>query len=212
MQIRAQNLFRDETSSENYFAKITVEKNTGGICSGKGQIVLFNKITEQKVQEFSSPALDFAIEKNQIPVNKEISLGKYQSPIVFGDFNFDGFEDIAIRNGSNAIYIAASYDIYLFDKNQFIKNKDFSDLASNNLGLFSVDKKKKQLTASQKEGCCYYKDLTYQVINTDKLLLVKTVIEDATIGENVTVVTQDLINGKMKTTVKTYKINEYYNQ
>jgi hypothetical protein len=210
----AQHLFLDRTSSEHYYAKINVEVKNDAIYSGKGKITLFDRITDQQIQVLTSPQLDFAINKTQVPVNNVISLGKYQSPLIFGDFNFDGEEDIAIRNGSNENYQAAAYNIYLYNRNtnKFVENKEFTKLASNNLGMFSLDKKAKQLTISQKEGCCYYKDLTYQINNVNKLLLVKTLIEDATIGENVTVIIQELINGKMKTNFKTYKIKDYYKQ
>ncbi len=210
----AQYLFNDETSSADYKAKITVANYNAGLSNGQATIMLFDKITDQQIQIFSSNDLAFSLKENQDPNNGEVSLGKYQSPLIFDDFNFDGFDDIAIRNGHNTQYNGASFDIYTFNSVQkkFILDAELTRLASNNRGMFDLNKAAKQITIHQKEGCCYYKDITYQTNGEKKIAIVATVIEDATIGDNVTVITQKLINGKMSKIVQTFKTKEYYAQ
>jgi hypothetical protein len=44
---------------------------------------------------------------------------------IFGDFNFDGQEDLAICNGKNGGYEAPSYDVYLYNVglSKFVRNR-----------------------------------------------------------------------------------------
>jgi len=211
---KAQYKFNDETSSSQYDAKITVANYSGTFCSGPGIITLSDKITKEKTQVFTSADLTFSLTENQHPETGEINLGKYQSPLIFGDFNFDGIEDVAIRNGHNNIYNGASYTVYLYhvNKKKFVLNKELTDLATNNMGMFAIDRKNKSLTITQKEACCYYKDITYKVSASNKPYFVQSVIEDSSIGEDVTVITQKIVDGKLKKTVQKYKTKDYYRQ
>lgn len=69
----------------------------------------------------------------------------YQSVVFIEDYNFDGTEDLAIRDGNNSGYGGPSYQIYLFSprSKKFVHNQAFTDLAQNeSLGMFEIDKKK----------------------------------------------------------------------
>ncbi|MCZ4245626.1 XAC2610-related protein [Pedobacter punctiformis] len=209
----AQYKLADHSSSEKYEAKINVENCIDGLCSGKATIILSDKITGKEIQTFRSNDLDFSLKTNQDPKTSTVELGKYQSPLIFGDFNFDGNEDIAIRNGSKSAYNDPSYDVYIFDgKNKFALDKELTTLASSNSGMFKIDRKSKQLSVYKKDGCCYNKTTNYRLDVKKGLLEVSSVIEDSSIGDYVTVITQKLVDGKTKRTIERFKTKEYYKE
>ncbi len=89
-----------------------------------------------------------------------------QRLLVFGDFNFDGHQDLAIRNGNDGGYAAASYDVYLFDPSSpvLVLNKALSALTREPyLGLFEVDSTARLLVTHSKSGCCWRQTINWQV-------------------------------------------------
>jgi len=209
---KAQFKFTANNSSNNFKAKIFVENCTTGHCNGKATIILYDKITDKEMQTFTSKDLDFGLTEMQNAQLGWLDLGKYQTPLIFGDFNFDGTEDLAIRNGNNGAYASPSYDIYLSINNKFVPNAALTKLASENLGLFDVDKKNKQLAIHLKNGCCFDKTINYKFDVKKELYEDSSVIEDSSIADNVTVITQKLVDGKIKKTVQKFKFKDYYNQ
>ncbi|TCD07054.1 hypothetical protein EZ449_14785 [Pedobacter frigidisoli] len=210
---KAQFKFLSNNSSTQYNAKIFVANCENGACGGKATIILYDKISEKELETFHSADLDFGLTEKQNAQLGWLDLGKYQSPLIFGDFNFDGLEDMAIRNGSNSAYASPSYDVYLASaNNKFILNKELTKLASENLGMFDVDRKLKTLTVHLKSGCCYQQAISYKIDTKSFLTEFLSVIEDSSIGENVTVITQKLVDGKMKKTVEKFKTKDYYEQ
>ncbi|PWS26767.1 hypothetical protein DHW03_12100 [Pedobacter yonginense] len=210
---KAQYKFLATNSSNQFTAKIFVADCANGVCGGKATIILFDKATEAELQTFNSSDLDFTLSANQNANLGWLDLGKYQTPLVFGDFNFDGFEDLAIRNGSRGAYNEPSYDVYLNGNgNKFVLNEALTKLASDNLGMFDVDRKLKQLVIHQKDGCCYDKTINYSYDNKKGLTEVSSVIEDSSIGDDVTVITQKMVDGKVKRKVERFKIKDYYKQ
>ncbi|RDC55059.1 hypothetical protein DU508_18065 [Pedobacter chinensis] len=208
----AQFKFLANNSSNQYKAKIFVADCSDGSCGGKATIILYDQITEKEIQTFHSADLDFGLTEKQNAKIGWLELGKYQSPLIFGDFNFDGAEDIAIRNGSNGSYASPSYDIYLAKGDNFFLNKELTKLASENLGMFEVNKNLKQITINHKDGCCYHKSINYAIGAKNGLTEVSSVIEDSSIGDDVTVITQKLSNGKIKRTIQKFKKKDYYEQ
>lgn len=210
---KAQFKFLALNSSNQYKAKIFVANCADGACGGRATIILYNKATETELQTFNSVDLDFSLTEKQNANLGWLDLGKYQTPLIFGDFNFDGLEDIAIRNGSNGAYSGPSYDIYLNSiVSKFILNKELTKLASENLGMFDVDRKLKQLAIHQKDGCCYDKTINYTFEDKKGLIETSSIIEDSSIGDDVTVITQKTVDGKIKKTVQKFKIKDYYKQ
>lgn len=208
-----QGWFLANNCSNQYNAKIFVENCDNGVCGGKSTIILYDKISDKELETFHSADLDFSLSEKQDAKIGWLELSKYQSPLIFGDFNFDGKEDMAIRNGSQGVYISPSYDVYLATtNNRFILNTNLTKLASENLGMFEVDKKNKLLIIEQKDGCCYHKTINYSIDVKNKLTEVSSVIEDSTAGDIVTVITQKKVGGKTARTVKRFKTDEYYKQ
>lgn len=207
----AQFKFLSNNTSNEYNAKLFVADCNNGHCEGKSTIMLYDKISGEEIQTFSSIDLNFSLTDKQDARIGWIDLGKYQSPLIFGDFNFDGVEDLAIRNGNNGAYASPSYDVYLSSKNRkFVLDKNFTKLASENLGMFNIDRKKKQISVEEKSGCCYHKTTSYTVDAKKGLTEVASVIEDSSIGDDVTVITQKLIGGKMQKTIQKFKTKDYY--
>lgn len=210
---QAQFKFLANNSSDQYKAKIFVEKCEGNACSGKATIIIYEKVTDRETDIFHSEDLDFGLTATQNAKLGWLELGKYQTPLIFGDFNFDGLEDLAIRNGSNGAYGSPSYDVYLSSKeNKFLKSEELTKLASENLGMFDFDKKTKQIATHQKDGCCFDKTINYKFNAKNLLYEDSSVIEDSSIADIVTVITQKNIDGKVKRTVQKFKMKDYYNQ
>lgn len=213
LSAKAQFKFLANNSSNQYNAKIFVANCENGACGGKATIIIYDKISEKELETFHSVDLDFGLTEKQHAELGWIDLGKYQSPLIFGDFNFDGYEDIAIRNGSNGTYASPSYDVYTASaSDKFTLNKELTKLASENLGMFDVDRKLKTLAIHLKSGCCYQQTINYKIDTKNILTQVSSVIEDSSIGDDVTVITQKLVEGKMKKTVEKFRIKDYYEQ
>ncbi|QDW26173.1 XAC2610-related protein [Pedobacter sp. KBS0701] len=211
--LKAQFKFLANNSSDQYKAKIFVDKCEGNACSGKATIIVYDKVRDREIDTFHSDGLEFGLTETQNAKLGWLELGKYQTPLIFGDFNFDGLEDLAIRNGSKGAYSSPSYDVYLAAaENKFLLNNELTKLASENLGMFDVDKKLRQVSIHQKDGCCFDKTINYKFDAKKAPYEDSSVIEDSSIADYVTVITQKLVDGKMKRTVQKFKMKDYYNQ
>lgn len=203
----AQQKFSLDNASKKYSVVILVDTCYEGTCEGKGIIKLADKNTRQLFQTFTSGNLYFFLDSTQRPSFNINELYDEQSPLIFDDFNFDGSEDLAIRNGNNSGYGGPSYDIYVYNKTrkQFVRSKELTKLASENLGMFQTDHKKKRLVTFQKSGCCWHATNEYEVIPRKGLIKVYELTEDESNGKFVIVTTRKLINNKWTKTVKKTK-------
>ncbi|RLJ76709.1 XAC2610-related protein [Pedobacter alluvionis] len=210
---RAQFKFLANNSSDQYKAKIFVDKCEGNACGGKATVIVYDKVTDREIDTFHSDGLEFGLTETQNAKLGWLELGKYQTPLIFGDFNFDGLEDLAIRNGNNGSYASPSYQVYLTSKeNKFLLSNELTKLASENLGMFDIDKKTKQIAIHQKDGCCFDKTINYKFDTKNVPYEDSSVIEDSSIADIVTVITQKIVDGKIKRTVQKFKMKDYYNQ
>lgn len=206
--------FEVKNASKNYSAIIQVEYCDVGQCGGKGTVDLFDN-NNTKVQTFTSDNLVIALQQGQKPVSgKMMELPKEQSSLIIDDFNFDGTEDIAIRNGNMGNYHSASYDVYVFNSTRmsFVKSKELTDLASNGFDIFSVDSQRKRLITFGKSGCCDLFTTEYAVIPNKGLEKVFEKEEDMTIEDRVKVITKEKIKNKWVTKTKIYSSEEYNKQ
>jgi hypothetical protein len=207
-----QNHFEVNDSSKKYNAIITVENCGTDQCKGKATIDLLDK-NNKKIQSFTSQDLVFTINENQNPASGgNIQLHADQSPLVFGDFNFDGTDDVAVRNGNMGNYGSASYDVYVFNatKKQFVLSKELTELATVNMDMFETDAKRKRLITYGKSGCCRIFTTEYTVIPNKGLDKVSEKIEDTSAEETVEVTTKEKVNNKWVTKTKKYPVKEYY--
>lgn len=208
----AQNQFELKDASKNFDVKMNVEHCAEDECQGKATIELLDKKTSKIFQTLTSDNLNFYLNKDQKPTANIIQLYNEQSPLIFDDFNFDGTEDMAIRNGNESSYGGPSYDVYVFNitKKQLVLSEELTVLAHENLGMFNTDSERKRLITYSKSGCCWHLTTEYSVLPQRGLFKVYELEEDATGGEKVKVTRKEFIDDKWTTHIKTYPINEYY--
>jgi hypothetical protein len=182
-------------------------------CSGKARVKIYRKGAKAPFQVLSLPNIQ--IYRDQIAYNpavdqKSRELYNDEYSFIFGDFNFDGQEDLAICNGRNGGYGMPSYNVYLYNVglSRFVKNRALSELTDGASGLFSVDLKKKQLTVFAKSGCCYHVTAIYRVQGA-KPVLIENTTEDANLtGGVVVTTTRRLVKGRWIRKVKKERIQE----
>ena len=208
----SQSNFVIKNGSKQFDAQISVFQCEGDTCSGEGIVKLIDKKTKKLFQALTSEDLYFHLNKDQKPSVNVIQLYNEQSPLIFEDFNFDGSEDLAIRNGNNSGYGGPSYDVYVFNstKKQFVTSGELTNLAYENLGMFQTDPQRKRIITSAKSGCCWHITTEYTIVPKRGLQKVYELEEDAQGGEFVTVTTRNFVNNKWVSKAKKYKINDYY--
>lgn len=203
--------FKVNDGSKQYDAVISVSQCDKETCSGEGKVSLYKKGSKQLLQSLTSEDLYFFLKEDQTPSVNVIQLYDEQSPLIFDDFNFDGQQDLAIRNGNYSSYGGPSYDVYVFNKTKakFVLSDALTKLAVENLGMFQTDHKRQRLITFNKSGCCYHETIEYVVVPNKGLKAVYKVIEDATGGDDgVKVTTRELKNNKWVQSVKKYKVDE----
>lgn len=192
--------FAIENASKKYNTEIDVEECLADLCRHKANVVLFNKNGE-KIQTLVSEDLVLSFKEkfkpskvNVIPLTSEMV---YEIPVVFGDFNFDGTEDVAIRNGNGGNYGSASYDVYVFNstQNQFVPSKELTEIASSYQGMFEVDYGRRRLITYARSGASLHYTYEYQVIPNKGIDLVYEKIADVS-EEPSKVTIREKINNK----------------
>lgn len=139
------------------------------------QITLRDKSSGQVLQRIDS-AEAFAVYKPdslELDLNQAPAYGD-QSLLFFDDFNFDGQQDLAVRNGSEGGYGGPSYDIYLSDPASptLVFSPAFSSLTRDEqLGMFGVDPVAKRLSTRSKQGCCWHQSAIWQVENNQPVMV-----------------------------------------
>lgn len=195
----AQNYFELTNVSNGFNVVVSMETCTENKCSGKATVDLYDKNTMKKYQSFSSSDFYLDLNENHKPVSDSL-----KNSVVFGDFNFDGLEDFAIRNG-NTNHESPFYEVYLNDgsKQQFVLNDELTNLVRSNSGMFKTDSEHKKIIAYQKNGCCWNLTSEYLLVPERGLLKVLEFEEDTRDPEKVTTVKREFIDYKWfaKTTI-----------
>ena len=202
----AQEKFDIKDASKDYDMKIEVAKCDNNICEGKATFMLLKKGETKPFQIFRLADTSFMLEENSRPLVNKTMLYDEQSAFNFGDYNFDGTEDLALCDGTNGGYGMPSYQVYLFSPRtkKFVNSPALTRLAQGEyLGMFEVDVQKKVLRTFGKSGCCFHFKGEFSVVN-NRPKKVLEIIEDATIPDEqkVKVTTKKLVNGRWRTTVK----------
>jgi hypothetical protein len=129
---------------------------------------------------------------------------KDQFDVFFGDYNFDGVMDLALRDGMNGGYGFPSYQVYLFskEKNEFVLSPSFTELGQYQ-GMFEVKKNKKMIYNHTKSGCCSHTTEGYKIVNDKPFKVYDHTVEGSLeVADGVTtpeVITKKLVNGKWRT-------------
>ncbi|WP_213939206.1 hypothetical protein [Pseudomonas sp. dw_612] len=143
------------------------------------QITLRDKTSGQVLQRIDSPEA-FAVYKpdsRMIEINQAPLYGE-QSLLFFDDFNFDGQQDLAVRNGSEGGYDGPSYDIYLSDPASptLVFSPAYAYLTRDQqLGMFRVDPVAKRLHTGSKSGCCWHQYATWQIENNEPVMVAEKI-------------------------------------
>jgi hypothetical protein len=208
----AQQKFEIRNASKNFNVRVEVEKCAGGFCEGAATFRLLKKGGKKPFQVFKLADTSLWLDKNGKAQANTTILYDEQSAVNFGDFNFDGAEDLALCDGTNGGYGMPSYQVYLFSpqSKKFVRSAPLTNLAQGvNLGMFEVDAKRKVLRTFSKDGCCWHQTQEFQVVgNRPKKIL--EITEDATIPDEtkVEVTTKKLAGGRWRTSVKKVKREE----
>lgn len=218
----AQQTFEIKSSSAAYNIEVKIDKcdeerkrMSPSVCEGSGRVGIYRKGSTVPFQVLNFKNLE--VNEDQLAYNGEIDkherkLYDDEYSFVFGDFNFDRNEDLAICTGRNGGYGAPSYSVYVYNvkSKQFVENLRLSKLAEGGyLGLFFIEPKKRQLVAHSKSGCCYHETEVYKVAS-NKPVLVERVIEEASgsddAGYVVRITTRRLVKGKWVKRVRKKKV------
>lgn len=208
----SQEKFEIKNASKNYDVKIEVAKCEDGFCEGAATFSLMKKSESKPFQTFKLANTSLWLDKNGAAQASTTLLYDEQSAINFGDFNFDGTEDLALYDGTEGGYGMPSYQIYLFSEanKKFVRSVSLTELNHGvNLGMMDVDSKRKVLRVLSKSGCCWHQTEEYQVVNNrPKKVFEET--EDATIPDEkkVKLTTKKFVRGRWQTRVRYIKREE----
>ncbi|MFL9833505.1 XAC2610-related protein [Chryseobacterium terrae] len=204
----AQNFFELINVSLNFNVVVNVETCTENKCSGKATIDLYDKNTMRKYHTFFSYDFYLDLNENQKPVFDSL-----KKSVVLGDFNFDGTEDIAIRNG-NVRHENPFYEVYLndLDKQQFVLNEELTNLVRFNSGMFTTDAERRRIIAYQQNGCCWNLTSEYVFVPEKRLLKVLEFEEDTRDPEKVKTVKREFIDYKWFAKTTIYPRERYYKE
>ena len=202
----AQEVFQIKNASKLYDVRLKVENCQENSCDGEATFTVFKKGQTKPFQSFSTPTMFSKEETKRASTKLRYD---YQSVVFFEDYNFDGVEDLAIRDGNNGGYGGPSYQIYLFSPKtgKFVHSSAFTELNQGAyLGAVEVDKKKKVLRGFSKSGCCWHQTEEFLVVN-NRPKKVYEYTEDASIPDDnrVKLTTKRLVGGRWRTTVKYVK-------
>ncbi len=199
----AQREFNLDGASKNFDLRVNVENCEGLFCSGRATIAFYKKGRTKPYQVINLPDTRIELGGDGKPMANVSTRYGRQSFVNFGDFNFDGNEDIALCDGANGSYGAPSYRVYLFSKaaGRFVLDKAFTELGRH-WGMFEVDAKKKRLTTFDRSPCCYitdeftvFRNIPVKVRSVEKQL-------DPTNDARIMITTKTLVRGTWKTSVK----------
>ena len=191
----AQREFLITDASKLFDVKISGAKCEGWVCGGSATYRVLQKSDSRLLLRIRLAETRFYIGETPDTSNQ------VREAVYFGDFNFDGREDIAICDGNHAAYGFPSYRVYLFDRGSFELNRQLSRIAQTRLGMFKIESSKKQLETFNKSGCCYYVTERYSIIR-NRPIKVYELIEDGTgLSGRLKKTTRKLIKGKWRSRV-----------
>lgn len=209
----AQNHFELNDISENYNVNIDIATCSKNECFGKATIILKDKNTSEIFPRISSDNFTFNIEPDSLN-SKNIKLTDEIVPFIFEDFNFDGYQDVALINASSRNSTQFLYDIFIFEaaEKQFLLNDGMTALVKENFTMLTVDSERKRLIAHLKSGCCLQITKEYEVIPGRDPLMVYEFEEDTRDAENVVTKKTDFTDYKWFTKTTKYPKEVYYKE
>lgn len=222
--ITAQQMFRVNDGSTKYDVKFTVPCSDY-TCTGEALISMVVKGTDKVVIQMNFSNVHFMLPKlldtllAQSTTGNIIHFRDFESPILCEDFDFDGYEDIAIpTKDTNCIFTdGATFDMYLYkptenrfkpEQNRYIFHKELTELQHSSTAILGVNREKKRLISYAKEGCCFMSISEYIWLGngaTKRLRVVSEYsVEDDPPNKHITEIRHKFVNGKWVKKVKKY--------
>lgn len=196
----AQKVFTVDNFSKNYYGKIQIS-DTSEVFS-KGWVAIYDRKTNKQIIKVVSEELALTLHEDKAIANiKSLPYGE-QSLIMYDDFNFDGKKDLAISDGQNSCYHGPSFKIYLATGKGFLYNKEFTRLAQEYCGMFTIDKEARRIYTMVKSGCCWHEFSEFSVVN-NKPKAIKIITDEQDLP--FAIYTEETWNGKsmIKKSIKT---------
>ncbi|MFV0305174.1 MAG: XAC2610-related protein [Moheibacter sp.] len=152
--------------SEKYKGLLIIEEGYEDEVFKKGEISIIEIKTNRPIIKINSDELTFDFdEKGKVETNiSELPYGE-QSIIICQDFNFDGIDDLAVMDGQFSCYHGPSFQIYLETKEGLKHSSEFTRLAQEYCGMFTVDNDAEAIYTMTKSGCCWHQYTTFRVEN-----------------------------------------------
>ncbi len=197
----AQKTFEFKQSSKSYNVRLTIENCDENVCSGEAKFSIFKKGKKKAFQTVTTKT-EFKTEGAKNP-NPKI-LHNYQHLVFFEDYNFDGLNDLAIRDGNHNFDGGPSYQIYLFSPKtkRFVHNRAFTNLNQTKyVGAMQIDEKKQVLRSFSRSYGRWESIEEFRVVRGTRLKKVSQKTEDFTNEKKVKITTKRLIKGKWRTKI-----------
>jgi len=120
--------------------------------------------------------------------------GLYGPLFLVEDFDFDGREDFAIREGHSGPYGSPTYSIFLFSvaAGVFLRSSALSDVAEQSLGQLTLDASNHTLRIASKSGCCVHWFEWYAIEDGQPRLVKRETNDDSGAGGRPCTVTTEL--------------------
>lgn len=198
-----QQHFRFTNISKKYDVDVTTERMEYTAWRGKTKVQLFRKGASRPFQIIHLKDTQILIDDNgkpEIARVKDKENGKWSS-VYLEDFDFDGFDDLAVADGDNGGYRGTSYSIYLFDRTsvRFKLSPSFTRLGQGPyIGIPEIDTKKKTLEVFWKSGYGFYQIERYSVSGKKPRKIYEHSESTAINDGNRYITTKKLINGKWR--------------
>lgn len=162
----SQTTFEIKGFSEKYEGVLTLVDGYEEEVFKKGVIAIFDSKSQKKLFEIESEELTFDLDNdNSVRTNVvELPYGE-QSILICQDFNFDGIKDLAVMDGQFSCYHGPSFQVYLDIDNKLIHSPEFTRLAQEYCGMFSVDYDTKTIHTMTKSGCCWHQFSSFKVVD-----------------------------------------------
>ncbi|WP_314314185.1 XAC2610-related protein [Hoylesella marshii] len=169
MLASAQVIFTVDGFSDEYYGKVYIA-DTSEVFS-PGWIAIYEQETGKELICEEAEELTYELHDGKLLANiAERPYGEY-SGILYDDFNFDGKKDFAIMDGQYSCYHGPSYQIYLATESGFVQSPEFTRLAHEYCGMFSINDEEKTLFTMEKDGYGWHKFSTFVVENNEPKLV-----------------------------------------
>ncbi|PXX41495.1 lysozyme inhibitor LprI family protein [Undibacterium pigrum] len=176
-------------------------------CEDAGVVYISKKGQATPLQVIPMNNIFLSLHKTRPASGSRAAVYDEQGSITIGDFNFDGDEDIAIRNGNFSSYSGPSYDVLLKSRRQdgFVYSEPMTNLILGSLGFFQINKEQQRLMTAEKSGCCYHVSTIYRLISDIPVPVSRKIDDGLVAGKYNYLYEEQWLNNKWKR-VKTQRL------